>query len=329
MKVQLGKEYPIENEQRQINEIVEIIRRNQLKIYGKGHMNRKFHAKMHACLQGYFIVDPKLPADLQVGTFIAGKQYSCWIRLSNGNVKVLDDRKRDLRGLAIKLCNVEGEFLVNDLSMPNTHDLVLVTHPSLMAANIRGFKKSIDALCNGFSGIFRFAVNPFNWPIAIRTLLSLKKHKNLFAETYYSVSPYRYGNGDRAVKYKLQPTTVNLTESNCNNPDFLQKTIISDLSKQSITFDLLVQFQEDAIRDPIEDATKIWHSSFHKIGTLVIKQQDFDPVSTSLIGDSLSFSPWHCTKEHQPLGGINRLRKAAYDQLSKQRILHNKDKFDK
>ena len=28
--------------------------------------------------------------------------------------------------------------------------------------------------------------------------------------------------------------------------------------------------------------------------------------------EAMSFTPWHALKEHRPLGGINRLRKAVY-----------------
>ena len=323
MQREIGKEYPEAGEQQTTQEIIAAIERSLAKVYGAGHQNRQFHAKMHGCIKGVFTVDPNLAMEYQVGAFKAGKQYDCWVRLSNGNTKVVDDRKADLRGFAIKLTGVDGPQVVNDESMPGSHDLLLVSYPTLLAATVKDFKKSIDAICNGLPGLVSFSLNPFNWGIVARTLASMKKQDNLFAVPYWSVSPYRYGAADKAVKYKLVPATQNLTQPTHKNPTFFRETIVADLAKQDITFDLMIQFQEDAVRDDMEDLTKEWQSPFHKIGKLVLPQQQFVPQATQHFGDNLTYSPWHCGAAHQPLGSINRARQAAYDAISKVRIAHN------
>ncbi|MCW3124253.1 MAG: hypothetical protein JWQ38_3745 [Flavipsychrobacter sp.] len=324
VQAEIGREYPEEGEQESINGIIESVKRNLTRVYKKGHENRQFHAKMHACIKGTFHIANDLPADMQVGTFVSGKSYDCWVRLSNGNTRVVDDRKADLRGFAIKIAGVQGEQVVKDISMPATHDLLLVSYPTLLAASIKDFKKSIDAICNGIGGLILFTINPFNWGIVKRTLNSMKKHDNLFAVPYWSVTPYRYGNGNKAIKYKLVPTTTNLTKPAHKHATFLQDTIVADLAKQDITFDLMVQLQQDAVLDPMEDPTKEWSGPFTRIGTLVLPKQRFVPADTQEFGDNLTYSPWHCTKEHQPLGAINRARKATYDAIAKFRIEHNK-----
>ncbi len=323
MQREIGREYPEAGEQQTTLAIIAAIERSIEKVYKNGHQNRQFHAKMHACIKGTFTVDTALPADYQAGTFVAGKKYECWARLSNGNTKMVDDRKADLRGFAIKLTGVEGTQLVNDISMPGSHDLLLVSYPTLLAATVKDFKKSIDAICNGLPGLISFSLNPFNWGIVARTLASMQKQDNLFAVPYWSVSPYRFGADGKAVKYKLVPTTQNLAKPTQKSATFFQEVIVTDLAKQDITFDLMVQFQEDAVRDDMEDLTKEWKSPFHKIGTLVLPQQQFVPQAMQAFGDSLTYSPWHCSAAHQPLGSINRARQAAYDAISKFRIAHN------
>ncbi|MCW3111266.1 MAG: catalase, partial [Segetibacter sp.] len=54
-----------------------------------------------------------------------------------------------------------------------------------------------------------------------------------------------------------------------------------------------------------------------------IHPQNFDTPDQIAFGENLTFSPWHCLKEHQPLGGINRARKAAYEAISKFRLERN------
>jgi len=323
MRPELGKEYPEADEEQITLAIIAAIRRNLERIYKSGHINRQFHAKMHACIKGTFTVDPSLPADYQAGTFIAGKKYDCWARLSNGNSRVQDDRKADVRGFAMKLVGVDGPQMVNDISMPGSHDLLLVSYPTLMAATLKDFRKSIDAICNGLSGLVLFSINPTNWAILARILVSMKKHTNLFAIPYWSVSPYRFGADGKAIKYKLVPTTQNLVQPLQKSPGFLQETIVADIAKQDITFDLMVQFQEDAVRDSIEDPTKEWKSPFHKIGKLVLPQQQFVPQATQQFGDNLTYSPWHCSEAHRPMGSVNKARQAVYDAISKFRVEHN------
>lgn len=68
---------------------------------------------------------------------------------------------------------------------------------------------------------------------------------------------------------------------------------------------------------PVEDATVEWpeaQSPFRTVAHLEIRQQDLATSSFGL-GDNLSFNVWNALPAHRPLGGINRVRRAAY-QLS-------------
>lgn len=46
---------------------------------------------------------------------------------------------------------------------------------------------------------------------------------------------------------------------------------------------------------------------------LSIPIQEFDSPQQRMACERLVFSPWHGLVDHQPLGGINRLRRAVYE----------------
>ena len=73
-----------------------------------------------------------------------------------------------------------------------------------------------------------------------------------------------------------------------------------------------MQLQTDAKTMPIEDTTIEWASPFHRVGTIDIPSQDFRNPEQIALAEHLWFTPWHALAEQRPLGGINRIRKAAY-----------------
>ncbi len=322
---ELGKEYPEPNEARDTEEIIAAIKKRLERDYPPGKVLRQFHAKMHACVQATFKVEANIPEKLQQGFLIPGKSYEAWVRYSNGSDKVVKDKKADLRGMAIKLLNVNGEFIGDDKALPNSQDILTVTYPTLMSATVGDFKKNIKALCGGPSALILFALNPTNWPALVRTLKSLKKHNNLFAEQYWSVSPYRLGKPELAVKYSIIPTTKTTSSPiDKNDANYLRKIMQRDLESSTITFDFMVQLQEDADKMPIENTCVEWKSKFIKVATISIPPQNFNNKERDAFGENLSYSPWHCLKEHQPLGGVNRARHAAYTEIAAFRLERNK-----
>jgi hypothetical protein len=98
------------------------------------------------------------------------------------------------------------------------------------------------------------------------------------------------------------------------------------LQDQEARFDLLVQLQTDPVAMPVEDPTVAWDervSPLRKVATVRIPPQRFETKERMVLGENLSFSPWHTLPEHRPLGGINRVRKGVYEALSKRRHEHN------
>ncbi len=324
-KPQLGQEYPAPNEAEDIQAIIDAIIKRLSREYKPGETLRQFHAKMHGCVKATFRVIDELPSNFQYGFLVPGKKYEAIIRFSNGNSKVLDDRKRDLRGMAIKLLNVPGEMIIEDVQQPHSQDLLLVSYPTLMSPDVKGFRKNILALCNGLAGMIKFALDPRNWSTVVRTLRSMQKCDSVLSVQYWSVSPSRLGSAEQAVKYVAIPIEKKADVVEKDN-NFLRKEMQSRLQQDAIMFDFMVQLQTDPVSEPIENPCIEWKSPLVKVAEIKILPQNFSTSQQDAFGELLSFSPWHCLPEHTPLGGISRARKAAYAAISNFRLSRNQNK---
>ena len=163
------------------------------------------------------------------------------------------------------------------------------------------------------------------------TLLSLGGHSmtHPLGETYYSQTPFRYG--DYIAKFSLAPTAAaltRLTDAALNvkgKPDGIRQAMIEFFSGQGGAWDFKVQLCTDLNKMPIEDSTVPWPEKLSPYLTVakisVPKQTAWSDERSAKIDDNMAFSPWHCLAAHQPLGSINRVRKAAYQASSELRGL--------
>jgi hypothetical protein len=98
------------------------------------------------------------------------------------------------------------------------------------------------------------------------------------------------------------------------------------LNEREVLFDIMIQFQVDANKMPIEDASIEWSprlSPFIPIALLRLPIQTFDSAAQLAFARNLSFNPWHCIADHRPLGNQNRARKTIYLELSRLRQAMN------
>ena len=49
---------------------------------------------------------------------------------------------------------------------------------------------------------------------------------------------------------------------------------------------------------------------------IAIPAQEFDTPARNTFCENLSFNPWHAVEDHRPLGGLNRIRKAVYEEIA-------------
>ena len=149
--------------------------------------------------------------------------------------------------------------------------------------------------------------------------------------TYFSVSPYKFGNDNAKFRVAPDPDSCpayTLPEQNKSLPNFLRSALNQQLSTDRVAACFVLQIQrQNANRFmPIEDTSIEWRESdapFETVARITVPAQDFDTPSKNRACDDLAFSPWHGIEAHRPIGGINRLRKAVYDAVSEYRHARN------
>lgn len=332
----LGQENPPVNEKQAIAEIIKLTL--ELSDKTANPVQRQQHPKSHGCVKAEFIVED-VPEQLKFGIFKEPRRYPAFIRFSNGSTK--PDPEGDVRGMAIKLLGVEGEKLLEGQQGRQTQDFILINYPVLFlkdAQDTLAFSKAIQAVKNTsaialkpITFILKYALtHPKQFKIlkAIRGQTTL----NPLQLQYWSTTPYRLGSN--AVKFSTKPHLVkkDLVEKggeaspNPTSANFLREVMVKHLDQQDAQFDFLVQLQKNSKHMPLEDATIEWgenESPFIKVATIRIPMQTFDTEVRKRFDENLSYNPWHATSEHQPLGGVNRLRKQVYQAVSEMRHKYN------
>jgi hypothetical protein len=285
---------------------------------------RRLHAKHHGCVCAEFRVLDNIPQDLRFGVFQTPRSFPALVRFSNGFRVIQHDKERDARGLAMKLLGVPGEKLLDDERDATTQDFTLLNHDVFFIRNAADFEPFANSVAVGKPFSFLFGWNPFQWKLheAITLLTSSgKKVNNPLAVQYWSAAASRLG--PRAAKMTAIPRIgVPVADFGRTDPDFLYKAMAEQLRRGEVRFEIHLQLQTDPVRMPIEDPTISWSESlspFRQVAELRIPTQDFDDAPQMEYCENLSFTAWHSLPEHQPLGGINRMRRAVYRSTSEAR----------
>jgi len=324
-KKQLGQEYIDAEEDKIIANMLEQMQAQMKRMYKDTKVPRQIHTKMHGCVKAAFIIEPHLPTELKVGIFKEEKTYNAWVRFSNSNSKPGPDKKKDIRGIAIKLMGVPGEKLLNDQHLEATQDFLLMSSETFFSRNLTQFKRTLASSTSFFvTRIILYFLNPLHWNVLKRLLRSFIQCNNPLEIPYWSTQPYQYGDDDKAVKYFLRPSPYNtIINKNTTEDDYLRTNMVQTLVSNEIEYDFCIQFQTNPDTMPIEDPTIAWTSPFYKVATLKIIRQIFNTREKLLFGENLSFNSWHCLPAHRPLGSFNRARKRIYQEMSKYRHKEN------
>jgi len=307
-------------EEKAIQEIIQTMKGFLLKTYPHGTIKRNFHPKMHGCLTGTLSVRTDIPAFLQQGLFQHPNTYDVWLRFSNAPPKIGSDKRSSGRGLAIKVLDVPIPVLEADPIGVNCQNILLTTSPILSAWNIPLYNKAIKAILMGWKQQLLFALNPWHWRSLYLTLKYSKKHDNLLAQTYFSGGAFSYG-PELFVKFLLKPhnPTLGYSLGEDKSDDFLRKQLAADVQAGKQGFTLCVQVHESEKTEPLENTSIVWKKEPIPVAELLIPVQEFDVEQRNAFGEALSFSPWVCMEAHQPVGAINRARRAVYKELAELR----------
>ncbi|MFJ5240816.1 catalase family protein [Pseudomonas neuropathica] len=297
---------------------------------------RDAHAKAHGCVKAQVQVLPELAQPLRQGVFSEpGKTWQAVIRLSNGNAYPQFDSLRDARGMAIKLLDVSGKQLLGNRQSQPEQDFVMFSHPNFFVSDVAEYRQNVSAQADGKKVMAFFpGWDPRTWQvrhllIALATLSPPPDSPT--ATTYFSVSPYKFGEAN--AKFRVAPAPDNcpdytLPKQNHDLPNFLRSALNQQLSTDRIPacFVLQIQRQDANKYMPIEDTSIEWReqdSPFETVARITLPPQDFDTPARNLTCDNLSFNPWFGIEAHRPIGGINRLRKAVYEAVSDYRHSQN------
>jgi len=311
----LGEEVVTPDEQALVADFVAFLKEASLARAGNGPVRRFNQTRTTGCVRAEFSVPDGLPADLRVGLFATPGSFKGHIRFANATSE--SDKDQDIRGMSIKLTGVPGANL-----MPGSteHDFVLFSHPVMLASTAKEFLELLKANeARGLRRITYFATHPKSAAIGAAAEAHHTCHLDI---PYFSATPYRFGAG-KAVKYVVRPTSARKSEK----PRHLTESYLLDnmrehLSQGDATFDFCVQFQTDPEKMPIEDAMVEWSekdSPSRKVATIRIPSQAFESADQMNAAEKIAFNPWNALPEHQPIGGMNRARRAIYIELSKLR----------
>ncbi len=311
---------------------------------------RGVHPKDHGCVTATFKVSDDLPEAYRVGVFAKpGQEYKAFIRYSNANVVFAADSppgEHGSRGMAIKLIGIEGEQSVPK-NEPKTQDFLMVNHPVFAFANVEDYEAVSVALLNSpkadDASAFFATRAPLMNPAGERARASLaivKKIKSLSMTatpaayqtppaspeeaTYFSGAPYLFGKG-KVMKYSVKATVPaadavpNVADVNYLRAALTKRLTASDAKDIVLEFQVQIRTKTDLagkLETEIENACTEWKDEWHKVATIAISPQDFNTDSAKLRCEALFFTPWHCLADHQPIGGINRLKLGVYQASS-------------
>lgn len=274
--------------------------------------SRALHAKGNLGVEADFEVLPDLPKDY--GMFSVAKRYPALVRFSNGSPRRQNDRKPDVRGIAIKVIGVEGEKTIPGLERAVTQDFLAIRSPATPVRDAAEFIalvraaqspallpfKLIGAL--GFRRaiqVIRAALAGFKVPTA-----------TLASTTYYSALPSRLG--PYAVQYVIRAVDP---ISNAPKQGELGEALAATLRERPVSYDVCAIFYSDADKTPIEDASVAWQGELVPLAKLTLRQQDVSSQHGQAVAayvERAAFDPWHARKDMAPLGNMMRARNVAY-----------------
>ena len=278
---------------------------------GSGVRQRFNQARATACVEAEFTVLDTLSAGHRVGVFATPRTYRCLIRFANASSQ--SDKEKDTRGMAIKVLDVTGENLTPGAT---TQDFVLNSHPVMMVGSTPEFLELLEA---NEAGGFRRAMYFLGHLKAARIAFASRANHTCHLDIpYWSTTPYQLG--AIAVKYVARPASAARSPLPATLTDaYLQEAIRARLAREEAAFELMVQPQIDARRTPIEDASVEWREQdapYVPVARIRIPVQSIDDAGRRARCEEVAFNPWHCLREHRPLGSMNRARREIYHTMA-------------
>ena len=227
---------------------------------------RGFHAKIHAGFIAEFQVLADLPEHARHGVFAAPRTFPAVVRFSNGDSRINPDRKREPRGIAIKLIGVEGRKLLpgqgrrRDPGFPGHQPFRHLDGSRRQRSSSLSSRRSVMAPPHGrFPSCCR-AVGSAGGGAHLSSALP---HRPAQQGAQHGHGKFlRHGTDQiRPLCGKVHGTPGAGDRSNDDRRltnDFLREELADRLRKADLVFDFLIQFYVDDMRTPIEDTSVPW-----------------------------------------------------------------------
>ena len=296
-----------------------------------GHAVRSVHAKAHAILQGVLTVDAGLPPELAQGVFAKPGEHKVYMRMSTNAGDVLPDAIGLPRGLALKVLDVDGERLPG--AQGRAQDFIMINGPVFQTKTSKQFLSNLKLLAGttekgegakvALSQVLQ-GVNKALTAVGVESpkIQSLGGAPNIdpLGETYYSVTPFRYG--EHIAKFSLVPVSTDLTDRTDQKipiegrENAIRETVREEMGGVRGVWELRVQLCRDLQKQPIEDSTVEWkedEAPSVRVATVTVAPQDsWDPACVQRVDEEMRFGVWTGLAAHRPLGNINRARNETY-----------------
>ena len=166
------------------------------------------------------------------------------------------------------------------------------------------------------------------------TKIQTQTVRNPMQVQYFGAAPFLFG-ANKVMKFSAAPVEFieQLDFTSLPNENYLRQALAETMKgARAISFDFKIQVrdkQDDfgAEQELIESASTTWdrrtkkeidtYVNVAKIKIMAPQQTTTDSAKSQC--EKLAFSPWHSLTAHQPVGGINRLRRSVYDNSARHR----------
>lgn len=384
-KFAVNQEILCDNEDQLFQEAGQLINEIQHKRSEKNEgIKRGFHAKGHMCAKASLLVyQPKvltgelsesealefrdfdhqhpweqeyLKSEMQqdIQSAFSGPVFGkpgrldAYVRLSNGDPSVQNDKLPDFRGFAIKvLPEADGYDQMEESIDKESQDFLMLSNPRMVAGSGKRFLDFVKAtskgslsLATGTYALLEIVKNTTVGSFLRKFFISSNPaHYPRFSRRrFWSGSAIRWGN--RAARYLVFPCkpsshhdphdqTIrrNVRKMKRANSDYkgnyyrtqLEYDNKNDAWTPPVCYDVFVQFQKNESHS-IENAAAIWEEGPSSlinsdVSTPILVGQitaNIDNPAEESECASKSFNPWNGSEFHRPLGSINRIRKQVY-----------------
>jgi hypothetical protein len=280
--------------------------------YGNG---RAFHRKQVLGLRAELEVLGDLPAHARQGLFAKPGRYDARVRLSNGSVDIMRDRRPDIRGFGLRVLGVDGDGALGGTT--KAQDFVLINREVFGFRKPDEFVELVTALVDGPLSLVRHIVRRYGLFAGLKRLREITRSmarpfSGFATESFFSAAPI--ANGPYAVRVRLRPEA---TAASATTRDWAAD-LRAHLARGPIRYELQLQFYSDDKTTPIEDGAVDWAEAsapYVTVARLAIPQQPLDGADGKALSDEVeraTFDPWEALAAHRPLGATMRARKHAY-----------------